>query len=270
MTPHVPTPNTQHPAPTPHHSTTPPLHHSAAGLSPKQSLALTALLQGATQAHAARQAGCSERSIRGWLKEPAFFEALQEARAGLWLETTLRAEDTARQAINTVQQMIREADTPTARLRAAKLALDFSLKLLRAEPLFTPTSGQETSCFCSCSCSESTPSPPRHAAQREHTPPQPAKTGQKRPLASGKNGERAGSRGEGEAPAEPAAVGAGTHTRGGQNRPEPDTGLLPNTGSGNQPLAALPVALCAKPGKNRQKPAAAGTGRAGSRRGRRM
>ena len=39
-------------------------------LTPKQQLALAALLQGGTQAHAARHAGCSERSIRGWLKSP--------------------------------------------------------------------------------------------------------------------------------------------------------------------------------------------------------
>jgi hypothetical protein len=112
---------------------------------------------------------------------------------------------------------------------------------------------------------------PDSRSERAPTPRQPAKTGQNRPSAasaSGKNPQRSEHGGEGEsspvwAPAEPPAVGGGSHPRSGQNRPNPATTPPASPLLVAPALGTLPSVLCPKTGKKRQKPAA-------PRRGRRM
>jgi hypothetical protein len=110
--------------------------------------------------------------------------------------------------------------------------------------------------------------PPVTHPESTPPPPHPAKTGHHRPStarASGENRQRADHGGEGEAPAEPPAVGRGTRPSTGQNRPEPATDPLHPSSvrlhpSGSAP-GASPSALCARTGKKRQKPAAPRRGR---------
>lgn len=100
-------------------------------LSGKQLQALEALLEGKTVPMAAEAAGVDERTVRRWLKKPAFYAELQARATEILDATTQRfalVMSNAPQIIQTI--MMDKTAPPAVRLAAAKIATDSRLKLL--------------------------------------------------------------------------------------------------------------------------------------------
>lgn len=99
-TPNLPAPNTDRQKPTadrrppnadrrpPNADCRPPTAHVP--LSPRQRLALSKLLEGATQRAAAAHAGVTTRTVRRWQRSEAFRAAHLQARAARWAAFTAR------------------------------------------------------------------------------------------------------------------------------------------------------------------------------------
>jgi hypothetical protein len=103
-------------------------------LSDVQRTALEALLQGCTQEEAARAVGMCPRTIRYWLRVPAFRQALQEARTDLWTETASYLQTQNREAVETLRAVMRdEKARGWERVAAAKALLDQSRKALEVD-----------------------------------------------------------------------------------------------------------------------------------------
>ncbi|HEU4754220.1 MAG TPA: hypothetical protein VFU47_14010, partial [Armatimonadota bacterium] len=106
---------------------------AAETLTDRQQAALRALLSGATQAEAAQQSGAGERSIRRWLRDPAFRVALQQARCDLWTETTTRLQQACARAVDTLLDVMEHAPQASARVQAAKVVLQYSARAIDLE-----------------------------------------------------------------------------------------------------------------------------------------
>ncbi|HEU4752516.1 MAG TPA: helix-turn-helix domain-containing protein, partial [Armatimonadota bacterium] len=107
----------------------------AAQLAPEQLQAVEALLQGATQAEAARACGAGERTLRRWLRDPAFRVALQQARCDLWTETTSRLQQAATEAVEALLSALRQEQSVYARVLAARTVLEYTAKALDLDAL---------------------------------------------------------------------------------------------------------------------------------------
>lgn len=92
--------------------------------------AVIALAGGATHRDAAKAAGVHERSIRRWLDDPAFREAIDQAR-GQILETALgRLSDLCTRATEVFRELMDDADTPASvRLGAARAVFEHTVRV---------------------------------------------------------------------------------------------------------------------------------------------
>jgi Helix-turn-helix domain len=86
--------------------------------------ALIALMSCVTVAEAAAEAGCSERALRGWLKDDAAFqEEYRRARAGAVGDALRQMQVAAEAAVQALVSQARDDDEGTA-FRAATALLD--------------------------------------------------------------------------------------------------------------------------------------------------
>ncbi|MFZ3070100.1 MAG: hypothetical protein WA110_03140 [Anaerolineaceae bacterium] len=98
-------------------------------LKPKQRAAITALLSAKTNAEAARLAGCSERQLYVWLKEPIFKAELLGAESMVRNAANRQLTNRAVGALDVIAEIMTSAAMPAAlRLQAAKAWLDFFYK----------------------------------------------------------------------------------------------------------------------------------------------
>jgi hypothetical protein len=108
----------------------------AGELTRKQERGIAALLTAGTPTRAAAEAGVNERTLRRWLKEPAFAQAYAEARRQcLEVALTRLQEATGQAAVNLVAHMA--AQDPNVALRAAVAVIDRGVRageLLDIEP----------------------------------------------------------------------------------------------------------------------------------------
>lgn len=98
-------------------------------LKPKQRAAITALLTAKTNAEAARLAGCSERQIYVWLKDPIFRAELLEAESMVRNAANRQLTNQAIGALDVIAEIMTiQGGPPALRLQAAKTWLDFFYK----------------------------------------------------------------------------------------------------------------------------------------------
>jgi transcriptional regulator with XRE-family HTH domain len=94
-----------------------------------QERAITALLTEKTQAEAAAKAGVNESTVSRWLREPAFAEALQQARRDLVSVAIGRLQEAAATAVTTLKEIAEDkAQLGSARVSAAKTILETAFK----------------------------------------------------------------------------------------------------------------------------------------------
>lgn len=98
-------------------------------LTPKQLRAVEALLAEPTASAAAKACKVAESTIYRWLGEPAFNEALRQARTRL-LDTTLtRLQSASGAAVDTLRDILRDKLAPAAvKVSAARAILEFAIK----------------------------------------------------------------------------------------------------------------------------------------------
>ena len=94
----------------------------------RQHQALIALAAGATIADAARQAGCSTRTISRWLDDPGFVSRVDAERSAIIGQATSKLGSAAGKAVEVLAELLGD-ELPTVRLSAARAVLDSLLKL---------------------------------------------------------------------------------------------------------------------------------------------
>ncbi len=111
-------------------------------ISPSQSLAVAALVNGSTVTQAAEKAGVARETVSRWVhRDPAFIAELQNTRAEIAAGTRCALEALGVQAIATLADALRNSYMQPTRLRAACAVL----KLLGADRAETmaPTTARE-------------------------------------------------------------------------------------------------------------------------------
>lgn len=86
-----------------------------------QTKAIAALMTATTIVAAAKTAGCSERSIRRWLKEPHFAEALNEAQRETLAAVQRRMASLSLAATSALARALDDGKPIGAQLRAADI-----------------------------------------------------------------------------------------------------------------------------------------------------
>lgn len=100
-------------------------------LTPKQVRAAQALLRCRTHEDAARAAGISPRTLRRWLAQDDFQEAVHDAVRESLADAVLRLKSSAGTAIDALVDIAQDAESEHARVQAAGRLLDANLKLLQ-------------------------------------------------------------------------------------------------------------------------------------------
>lgn len=109
---------------------------AADGLSPKQAQALEALLQGLPTARAAAAAGVNERTLRRWVREPAFRSALLEARREAFAQAVGLTQRYAPVAVSTLLKVMNDSTAPaSAKVTAAAVVLKFGREGIELDDL---------------------------------------------------------------------------------------------------------------------------------------
>ena len=105
----------------------------------KQARAIRALLVCKSFEAAAQQSGFGEKTLRRWMKTPAFRQALADAENTLLDATQRRLVSLNGDALDVLEDiLIGIADAPASvQLRAAELALSYTLKMREARELET-------------------------------------------------------------------------------------------------------------------------------------
>jgi len=97
-------------------------------LTPKQKAAVVALLSEKTVAQAAAKAGCSERTVLRWLKQPAFAQAVEQARQAVVQDGLNRLRTALGLAVSRLTDLMMNGGTEAIALRAALGLLDHGVK----------------------------------------------------------------------------------------------------------------------------------------------
>lgn len=99
-------------------------------LTPKQQRAIAALLTARDVADAAQAAGVGYRTLRGWLKQPAFVAELDEAQRQALSATIRRLTSLSMGATVVLARVMADNEaTPAARIRAADIVLSRLMSL---------------------------------------------------------------------------------------------------------------------------------------------
>ncbi len=90
---------------------------------------LLALACGATAEGAARQAGVSESTVRRRLKDPDFVRKLNKLRAEMHLRVADQLTAASTEGVRTMVQLMKETNSGTVRLGAARSVVELSTKV---------------------------------------------------------------------------------------------------------------------------------------------
>ena len=93
----------------------------------KQEQAIAALLSESSIGQAARTAGLGEKTLRGWLRRPAFQQAYARARGAGLQQAVAKVQQAASAAVDTLVQKLQSPADMVA-VRAASERLGFTLK----------------------------------------------------------------------------------------------------------------------------------------------
>ena len=97
-----------------------------ANLAPNQVKAAELIAAGVLKKTAAQEAGVTPQTVSTWLKEPAFQAYLNGLKRAALERTRDRMQFLAGEAVRTIEAMLEQEEHPSARLRAAKMVLDFA------------------------------------------------------------------------------------------------------------------------------------------------
>lgn len=98
-------------------------------MTPNKEKLLAALLTSRSKKEAAA-AGIAERTMRTYFEDPEFCQRYREAFAGVVQDATRRAQQLLEPALSTLQTVMEDEEiNPAARVNAAKIALDYAVRL---------------------------------------------------------------------------------------------------------------------------------------------
>jgi hypothetical protein len=95
----------------------------------RQHQAVVALSAGATIADAARQAGCSTRTVSRWLDDADFVAKIERERQAVIGQASAKLGAASQRAVEVLAELLDDPLLPTVRLSAAKAVLDGLLRL---------------------------------------------------------------------------------------------------------------------------------------------
>lgn len=105
-------------------------------LSENKQKAIAALLTCKTKEQAAEKAGISPRTLRTYFEDPAFLQAYRNAFGSLIDQATRHAQQTISPALDTLSEIMQDADiSPAARVSAARAVLEYGLRLTEANDI---------------------------------------------------------------------------------------------------------------------------------------
>lgn len=99
-------------------------------LTQNQQKAITALLSSPTREEAARKCGLTSRTLRVYFQSDEFCEAYRSAFQELTESATRQAQRLLSPALDTLEEVMNDADAPpAARTNAARIAIESALRL---------------------------------------------------------------------------------------------------------------------------------------------
>ncbi len=105
-------------------------------LTPKQEKAVAALLSEPSVTAAAAKVGLAERTLYGWLADPAFAEAYRAARRAAVSQAVARLQQFSSHATTVLLQLMDDRSVSSSvRLRAAIAVLEFAIRAVELEDL---------------------------------------------------------------------------------------------------------------------------------------
>ncbi len=100
--------------------------------------ALAALLSSDTQTEAAEKAGISDRTLRGYLADPAFNAEYQRRKRQLVSDATRQLQASYASAIRALRDIVEDTtSTEAARISAARALLEYGTKFTETNDLLT-------------------------------------------------------------------------------------------------------------------------------------
>ena len=107
-------------------------------LGTRKARAVQALLQYGTREKAAQEAGINVVTLWRWLKQPAFQEALRQARREAFFQSTGRLQQASSAAVSTLLRVMAGADTPaSSKVQASRSVIELSQKSFELEDMET-------------------------------------------------------------------------------------------------------------------------------------
>ena len=104
----------------------------------RQQKALAALLTTSSKAAAARAAGISDRTLRGYLSDPTFRAAYEKAFGDMVEDATRQAKQSLSPALSTLREITEDrGEDAQARIGAARAILTSGLKLIETADILT-------------------------------------------------------------------------------------------------------------------------------------
>ena len=100
-------------------------------LTPKQARALQALTRCRTREDAARAAGVSPRTLRRWMAQDDFKDAVHDVVRESLSDAVLRLKSSAAVAVDALASIAADAESEHARVQAAGRLLDANMRLLQ-------------------------------------------------------------------------------------------------------------------------------------------
>jgi arginine/lysine/ornithine decarboxylase len=97
--------------------------------------AIAALLETNTITAAAQLTGIAEKSLRNWLKEPGFAGEYRDARRALVTQASDRLAKSCREAVDTLNDIMRHSENDAPRVTAARAILDYAYKAVEIDDL---------------------------------------------------------------------------------------------------------------------------------------
>jgi len=104
-------------------------------LTHKQEKAIMLLLENKKMEEVAQKLGISTKTLYRWLKQDAFKQRFSEVRQELFNEALDSLKTLTKQAIDTLDDILRNGTKETSRVTASKTVLELALRLKEVEEL---------------------------------------------------------------------------------------------------------------------------------------
>lgn len=107
-------------------------------MTPKKQKALLALLTNPTREKAAKAAGITSKTLRGYLADPEFQAEYKKAFAGLVEDATRKVQQTLEPAVAVLREIMEDSsENGQVRVSAARSVLEYGLKMTEQTDILT-------------------------------------------------------------------------------------------------------------------------------------